>query len=143
MTLTSFTVVWLNPRAVLLSLFLLATVHLANGQEAKEEASSDQSIRKGKVLLGSYFDFSKSTIDRTRVGRSNSSTDALSVGINITGGKMLSDHWGLLLIAGYSESSTTRVKNISILALPKLSKPRIRLLSLCAILVKCPLQTGK
>ncbi len=105
MTLSTFPVIFVKTRLTLVFLLVLASVHMANGQEAKEEASSDQSIRKGKVLLGSYFDFSKSTIDRTRTGRSNSSTDVLSVGINITGGKMLSDHWGLLLIAGYSQAS--------------------------------------
>ncbi len=105
MIIFPFTGMFIKVRVTLLSVLVLATVYVANGQEAKEEPPSDLSIRKGKVLLGSYFDFSKSTIDRSRVGRSNTSTDVLSVGINITGGKMLSDHWGLLLIAGYSQSS--------------------------------------
>ncbi len=79
---------------------------VGRAQEAKEEAAEDLSIRKGKVLLGSYFNFSASTIEKTRTSGINTNTDAIVAGINITVGKMLSDHWGILLIGGYRQSSS-------------------------------------
>lgn len=92
-------------KAKLLALLILfsAVFPAVAQEEGKEE---DASIRKGKTLLGTYFNFSTSTVEKTRVNRYTES-DVLAVGINITGGKMLSDHWGVLLIAGYDRVSTT------------------------------------
>lgn len=81
-------------------------VHLF-AQDITPEEPEQLSIRKGKVMLGSYFNFSVSTIEKTRVNGINTDTDAVSAGINITTGKMLSDHWGLMLIAGYRKTSNS------------------------------------
>jgi hypothetical protein len=59
------------------------------------------------VLLGSYFSFSASTVEKTRSSGLNTQSDVIAAGINITGGKMISDHWGVLLMAGYRQSSTS------------------------------------
>lgn len=76
-------------------------------QDTLDEPVEELSIRKGKVLLGSYFSFSASTVEKTRASGLNTESDVIAAGINITGGKMISDHWGLLMMAGYRQSSTT------------------------------------
>lgn len=76
-------------------------------QDTLDEPVEELSIRKGKVLLGSYFSFSASTVEKTRASGLNTESDVIAAGINITGGKMISDHWGLLLMAGYRQSSTS------------------------------------
>lgn len=76
-------------------------------QDTMDEPVEELSIRKGKVLLGSYFSFSASTVEKTRASGLNTESDVIAAGINITGGKMISDHWGLLLMAGYRQSSTS------------------------------------
>lgn len=88
-------------------LTLLCLLHSLSLSAQDTDSLEDLSIRKGKVLLGSYFNFSLSTVDKTRGSGFNTSSDVVSAGINITGGKMLSDHWGVLLIAGYRQSSTS------------------------------------
>lgn len=90
-----------------LCLFLVAPL-FSFAQE--EEEKDEPSVKKGKVLLGAYFSFSASTVEKTRVNR-YTETDVIRTGINITVGKMLSDHWGLSLIAGYNRlSSNTPVE---------------------------------
>lgn len=88
------------------AILLLACILSAEAQTADAEAAEEPSIRKGKVLLGSYFNFSLSTVDKTRVGRPSTSKDVVDIGINITTGKMLSDRWGLILIAGYAKTTS-------------------------------------
>jgi mannose-6-phosphate isomerase-like protein (cupin superfamily) len=70
-------------------------------------ATETLSIRKGKILLGTYFEFQAGTVEKTRVNRPGTSSDLLSASINITVGKMLSDKWGILLLAGYSQTNVT------------------------------------
>lgn len=70
-----------------------------------QDTTATASIRKGKVLLGTYFEFQAGTVEKTRVSRPETKSDLLSVSVNITAGKMLSDRWGLMLLAGYSQSS--------------------------------------
>ncbi len=70
-------------------------------------ATETLSIRKGKLLLGAYFDFQAGTVEKQRVNRVDTKSDLLQAGINITVGKMLSDRWGILLLAGYSQANTT------------------------------------
>lgn len=91
---------------LVISLLFFGPVSLF-GQTAVEEPASDKSVQKGKVLLGTYFDFSFATVNKTRVARLSTESDVVHAGINITGGKMLSDHWGLLLSVGYDHTSTT------------------------------------
>lgn len=93
-------------RLVFFLLTLIASVNVC-AQDTVDEPAEELSIRKGKVLLGSYFNFSIATVEKTRANSLDTKSDVLRAGINITGGKMLSDHWGILLIAGYSQSSTT------------------------------------
>ncbi len=76
-------------------------------QDAAAEEPELPSVRKGKLLLGAYFNFSVSTIEKTRVNGINTDTDAISAGMNVTVGKMLSDHWGLLMVAGYRKTSNS------------------------------------
>lgn len=91
--------------ALILS-FVLVSVSL-HAQDEPASTPEDASVRKGKVLLGSYFNFSVSSVEKTRSAGLDTESDVLSAGINLTFGKMLSDHWGVLLIGGYRQSSTT------------------------------------
>lgn len=93
--------------AALLFIVLFSASTAVHGQDTPEEPAEYVSIRKGKVLLGTYFNFSVSTVEKIRATSLDTKTDVLKAGINITGGKMLSDHWGILLIGGYSQSSST------------------------------------
>ncbi len=90
-----------------LALLFAMAVDLPLRAQGSAEAVEEKSVKKGKVLLGTYFSFSSATIERTRAIRPYTETDALGTGINITVGKMLSDHWGLSLIAGYDRESKT------------------------------------
>ena len=77
------------------------------GQAVTEETQSDESIHKGSTLLGSYFNFSFATVDKTRINRIDTKSDVMRIGFNVTTGKMLSEHWGVLVSVGYLKSSTT------------------------------------
>jgi hypothetical protein len=74
-------------------------------QDQKADAGSEESVHKGAILLGSYFNLSLSTVAKTRVNRIDTQSDVTRIGVNITGGTMLSDHWGILFSAGYFESN--------------------------------------
>ena len=94
---------------IALSSILLGTAFTGVCQTVPEEPepAEEPSIKKGKVLLGTYFDFSAATVNKTRVGRQNTKSDILRIGVNLTAGKMLSDRWGLLVSAGYEQSTTS------------------------------------
>lgn len=92
-------------RLVLLAGLIIS--FLSGAQDTMDEPVEELSIRKGKVLLGSYFSFSASTVEKTRSRGINTNSDVIAAGINITGGKMISDHWGLLMLAGYRQSSSS------------------------------------
>jgi hypothetical protein len=101
-------------RYIIFGLFAIICFSTAKAQDAGEVAE-EPSIAKGKVLLGSYFNFSFSTIDKVRPSR-NTSSDVVDIGINITTGKMLSDHWGVILVGGYAKtSSLTPIPTTSII----------------------------
>lgn len=91
------------------SLLILLWAALAYSPvKAQDSTTSELPIQKGKVLLGTYFEFLAGTVEKTRISpRPSTKSDLISASINITVGKMLSDRWGLLLLAGYSNSSTT------------------------------------
>lgn len=91
----------------MLLIFLFTSVLAADGQTSPTDSTSDASIRKGKVLIGTYFDFSLSAVTKTRVNRLDTKSDVLQAGINITGGKMLSDRWGILISVGFNQASTS------------------------------------
>ncbi len=90
-----------TPSLLLITWASLSSISL-NAQDTT--ATEKLSIRKGKVLLGTYFEFQAGTVEKTRVNRPGTNTDVLSASINITAGKMLSDKWGILLLAGYSQT---------------------------------------
>jgi hypothetical protein len=77
----------------------------AMGQAALVD--SEQSIRKGKTFVGTYFNFSIANTTKNKVAGVDTNSDQIKLGGNVTGGKMLSDHWGVLLNLGYTETNTT------------------------------------
>lgn len=91
------------------SLLLIACTSLCSMPLIAQDttATETMSIRKGKILLGTYFEFQAGTVEKTRVSRPGTASDLLSASINITVGKMLSDKWGILLLAGYSQTNVT------------------------------------
>lgn len=93
--------------AGLLIMLMAGNGTFVHGQDTPDEPAEYVSIRKGRVLLGTYFNFSVATVEKTRTARIDTKSDVLDAGINITVGKMLSDRWGILIIGGYSQSSTT------------------------------------
>jgi hypothetical protein len=96
-----------------LALLTGLVISFASGaQDTMDEPTEELSIRKGKVLLGSYFSFSASTVEKTRASGLSTDSDVIAAGINITGGKMISDHWGLLMVAGYRQSSSSTPINV-------------------------------
>jgi hypothetical protein len=97
-------------RLALLAGLIISSV--CGAQDTMDEPVEELSIRKGKVLLGSYFSFSASTVEKTRSSGFNTNSDVITAGINITGGKMISDHWGLLMVAGYRQSSSSTPINV-------------------------------
>jgi hypothetical protein len=93
--------------------FLLSGVlmihHLSSLQRvgAQEAPANDASIKKGTVIVGSYFNFSAVNASKDRVNGFDTKSSTIKLGGNLTFGKMVSNKWGLLLNAGYTSSSAT------------------------------------
>ncbi|HRI78026.1 MAG TPA: hypothetical protein PLR06_00705 [Cyclobacteriaceae bacterium] len=95
-------------RSLFIAFILVGPFFNVGAQDVRTAgASEEESVHKGAVLLGAYFNFSLSTVTKTRVNRIDTQSDVTRIGLNLNGGKMLSDHWGLLLSVGYLESNAT------------------------------------
>ncbi len=95
--------------------FILVIVFMVAGWGASGQDSTfvHESVGKGRTLIGSYFNFSIANTTRDRKTGVDSRSDQSKLGGNITGGKMLSDHWGLLLNVGYNETSTSTTATVA------------------------------
>jgi|GEM_PF-3179240 len=92
----------------LLYLIFTAITHKSVGQNlAVSEATNDGSIKKGTTIVGAYFNFSTTNTTTVRVRGLTTESSVVKLGGNVTAGKMISDHWGLLLNVGYQSSNTT------------------------------------
>ena len=58
-------------------------------------------------MIGSYFNFSTSNTTKTKVKGIDTDASQIKLGGNITIGRMLSNHWGLLLNAGFVSTRTS------------------------------------
>lgn len=86
---------------------LIFSGFLCQGQDNELEKDTDHLIKKGTTFLGSYFNFSNTTTSVNRVKGVDTQSSTIKLGGNATAGRMLSDHWGLLLNIGYVSSQTT------------------------------------
>jgi hypothetical protein len=94
--------------AFLLCLMLTVTPHEATAQNtALSEATNDGSIKKRTTIIGAYFNFSTSNTTTVRVKGLTTTSSVIKLGGNVTAGKMISDHWGMLLNLGYESANIT------------------------------------
>jgi hypothetical protein len=73
----------------------------------KSESTNDGSIKKGTTIIGAYFNFSTLKTTDVKAKGLTTETTGNKLGGNVTAGKMVSDHWGLLLNLGYENMSTS------------------------------------
>ena len=88
---------------LLVNLFIMCFQTLA---QTPEDQPNDGIIKKGTWLAGSYFNFSNSTTSKNRVFANDTESSQIKLGGNVTGGKMISDHWAFLLNLGYVSSKS-------------------------------------
>jgi hypothetical protein len=97
----------LTHRSSLFFLLSLLSTGLALGQNPPPaDADDDRSIKKGTTIIGAYFNFSTSKTTTVRVKGLTTESSVDKLGGNATFGKMVSDHWGLLLNLGFENSNT-------------------------------------
>lgn len=94
------------------TIVILSLSTFAQAQEKEKATESktkedDRSIKKGTLFIGSFFNFSALNSTRDRVKGFDTETKNIKLGGNLTAGKMLSDHWGLMLNLGYNSTSST------------------------------------
>jgi hypothetical protein len=96
-----------RPTIILLGAFMFSAFGLWAQDLKKDSADNNGQIIKGTRLIGSYFNFSTSNTTKTKVKGVDTESSQIKLGGNITVGKMLSNHWGLLLNAGFVSSKTS------------------------------------
>lgn len=75
-------------------------------QDPLKEEPNNGVIKKGTLYAGAYFSFSTTNSTTTRVKAIDTETSFIRLGGNFTVGKMLSDHWGIHLNVGFSDTRT-------------------------------------
>jgi hypothetical protein len=94
-------------RALAMCMLFRISTSLGQSQSTPPvEATNDGSIKNGTTIIGAYFNFSTSKTSTVRVKGLTTESSVDKLGGNVTAGKMVSDHWGLLLNLGYSSANT-------------------------------------
>lgn len=95
-----------HPIIILLSSFLFSAFG-SWAQDLKRDSADEVQLKKGTRLIGSYFNFSTSNTTKTKAKGIDTEASQIKLGGNVTVGRMLSNHWGLLLNAGFVSTRTS------------------------------------
>jgi hypothetical protein len=88
------------------ALILGVSVTLTMAQDASGVQNNDGSIKKGTTIVGAYFNFSTLRTSKDKVKGIDTEASTIKLGGNLTAGKMISDHWGMLLNLGYTSTNS-------------------------------------